>query len=51
MSGKTGDFYQIHNKHVRGEGIGCTTCHVFKAQPVLPIPPVITGSLELLLLD
>jgi hypothetical protein len=48
---KTGDFYEIHNEHVRGEGIGCTTCHVFKAQPVLPIPPVITGSLELLLLD
>jgi hypothetical protein len=48
---ETGDFYQIHNEHVRGEGIGCTTCHVFKAQPVLAIPPVITPAINLLMSD
>jgi hypothetical protein len=45
---KTGDFYKIHTKHVDDEGIGCTTCHLFKAQPILRIPPVMTAPLDLL---
>ena len=32
---ETPDFYTIHNKHVRGESISCTTCHNFKTAPLL----------------
>ena len=32
---ETADFYTIHNKHVRGESISCTTCHNFKTAPLL----------------